>query len=125
IAHAELVNRLITIESVQELLRDLIGQFERHLTIDEIQRAVAEHFRIRVADMHSHRRMRSITRPRQIAMYLCKELTERSLPEIGRKFGGRDHTTVIHAVRKVQELCAADVSFREDVELLKSKLGSP
>ncbi len=123
VAHAELVNRPITIESVHELLQDQISQFERHITIDEIQRVVAEHFKIRVADMHSHRRMRSITRPRQIAMYLCKELTQRSLPEIGRKFGGRDHTTVIHAVRKVVELCSEDVAFREEVEILRRKLG--
>jgi len=123
VAHAELVNRPITIESVHELLQDQISQFERHITIDEIQRVVAEHFKIRVADMHSHRRMRSITRPRQIAMYLCKELTQRSLPEIGRKFGGRDHTTVIHAVRKVVELCSEDVAFREEVDILRRKLG--
>lgn len=124
VAHAELVNRAITIESVHELLHDMISQFERHLTIDEIQRVVAEHFTIRVADMHSHRRMRSIARPRQIAMTLCKELTQRSLPEIGRKFGGRDHTTVIHAVKKVDQLCGEDIAFREEVELLRRKLGA-
>ncbi|MGE0109775.1 MAG: helix-turn-helix domain-containing protein, partial [Bdellovibrionales bacterium] len=92
------------------------------ITIDEIQKKVAEHFNIRVADMHSARRARAIARPRQVAMYLAKQLTPRSLPEIGRKFGGRDHTTVIHAVRKIEELSAYDPAFREDVDLLKRLL---
>ena len=122
-AHAELVSRSITIESVGELLQDLISQYERRLTIDEIQRVVAEHFNVRISDLHSPRRMRSITRPRQVAMALCKELTERSLPEIGKKFGGRDHTTVMHAAKKVEQLCAEDTAFREEVSLLRRKLG--
>jgi len=75
-----------------------------------------------LADMHSARRARAVARPRQVAMYLAKQLTPRSLPEIGRKFGGRDHTTVIHAVRKIEELSAYDPTFREDVELLRRLL---
>jgi chromosomal replication initiator protein len=91
---------------------------DRRVTIEDIQKTVAEHFNIRMADMHSARRARAIARPRQIAMYLSKQLTTRSLPEIGRKFGGRDHTTVMHAVKKVEELRQADVTFCEDVDLL-------
>ena len=75
-----------------------------------------------MGDMHSARRSRAVARPRQIAMYLSKQLTQHSLPDIGRRFGGRDHTTVLHAVKKVDELCAVDVSFRDDVEFLKRML---
>ena len=84
---------------------------------------MAEHFNIKVSDMQSARRSRAVARPRQVAMYLAKQLTPRSLPEIGRKFGGRDHTTVMHAVRKVEELRTADASFAEDVELLAPDAG--
>ncbi len=122
VAHAELVGRPITLESAQELLRDLLRASDRRVTIDDIQKQVAEHFNIRVADMSSARRSRAVARPRQVAMYLAKQLTARSLPEIGRKFGGRDHTTVMHAVRKIEELCAADRAFAEDVELLRRML---
>ena len=92
------------------------------MTIEEIQRRVAEHFNIKLADMHSERRARAVARPRQVAMYLAKQLTTRSLPEIGRKFGNRDHTTVMHAVRKIEELCTTDAGFSEDVELLRRML---
>jgi chromosomal replication initiator protein len=122
-AHMDLVGRPITIETAQELLRDLLRANDRRVTIDEIQRKVAEHFNMRVADMHSERRARAVARPRQVAMFLSKELTQRSLPEIGRKFGGRDHTTVMHAVKKVVELMANDHGFAEDIELLRRTLG--
>lgn len=122
VAHAELVGREITLDTVQDLLRDLLRASDRRISIDDIQRKVAEHYNIRIADMHSARRARLIARPRQVAMYLAKQLTARSLPEIGRKFGGRDHTTVMHAVRKVEELCGSDTGFAEDVELLKRML---
>jgi chromosomal replication initiator protein len=122
-AHVELVGRPITIEATQDLLRDLVRANERRVTIDEIQRKVAEHFNMRVADMHSERRARAVARPRQVAMFLSKQLTQRSLPEIGRKFGGRDHTTVMHAVKKVEELMANDQAFAEDIELLRRTLG--
>jgi chromosomal replication initiator protein len=124
VAHATLIGRDITLESCQEVLHDLLRAHDRRVTIEEIQKRVAEHFNIRVADMHSARRSRAVARPRQVAMYLSKQLTARSLPEIGRKFGGRDHTTVMHAVRKVDELSQADVSFAEDVELLRRMLES-
>ncbi len=122
VAQATLVGRPITLETTQDVLRDLLRANDRRVTIEEIQKRVAEHFNIRLADMHSARRARAVARPRQVAMYLAKQLTARSLPEIGRKFGGRDHTTVMHAVRKVEELRATDNSFNEDVELLKRML---
>ena len=124
VAHAELVGRPVTLDSAQELLHDLLRANDRRVTIDEIQKKVAEHYNIKIADMHSARRSRSVARPRQVAMYLAKQLTARSLPEIGRKFGGRDHTTVMHAVRKVDELRATDNGFNEDIELLRRMLES-
>ncbi len=122
VAHAQLVGREITLEATQEVLHDLLRANDRRVTIEEIQKQVAAHFNIRISDMHSARRARSVARPRQVAMYLAKQLTSRSLPEIGRKFGGRDHTTVMHAVRKVDELREHDSSFAEDVELLRRML---
>ena len=122
VAHAQLVGRDISLENTQDVLHDLLRASDRRVTIEEIQKRVSEHFNIRLHDMHSARRARSVARPRQIAMYLAKLLTIRSLPEIGRKFGGRDHTTVIHAVRKVEELKSSDASFAEDVELLRRML---
>jgi chromosomal replication initiator protein len=121
-AHATLVGHPVTLESAQELLRDLLRANDRRVTIEEIQKRVAEHFNIKLADMQSPRRARQVARPRQIAMFLAKQLTTRSLPEIGRKFGGRDHTTVMHAVKKVEELCTADNGFAEDVDLLRRML---
>ncbi len=122
VAHAQLVGRDITLESTQEVLHDLLRSNDRRVTIEDIQKRVAQHFNIRLSDMHSARRARSVARPRQVAMYLAKQLTTRSLPEIGRKFGGRDHTTVMHAVRKVDELREHDATFAEDVELLRRML---
>ena len=124
VAHATLVGRPVTLEATQEVLHDLLRANDRRVTIDEIQKRVAEHYNIRLADMHSARRARAVARPRQVAMYLAKQLTSRSLPEIGRKFGGRDHTTVMHAVRKVEELKTIDSSFADDVELLRRMLES-
>jgi chromosomal replication initiator protein len=123
-AHMQLVGRELTLESSQEVLHDLLRANDRRVTIDEIQKRVAEHYNIRLADMHSARRARAVARPRQVAMYLCKQLTPRSLPEIGRKFGGRDHTTVMHAVRKIEELRASDRAMAEDIELLRRMLES-
>jgi len=122
VAHSQLVGREITLENTQEVLHDLLRANDRRVTIEEIQKQVASHFNIRISDMHSARRARSVARPRQVAMYLAKQLTSRSLPEIGRKFGGRDHTTVMHAVKKVEELRECDSSFAEDVELLRRML---
>lgn len=122
VAHADVSKNPITLETTQEVLQDLLRSNDRRITIDEIQRKVAEHYNIRLADMHSARRARQVARPRQVAMYLAKQLTARSLPEIGRKFGGRDHTTVMHAVRKVEELTTDDVTFAQDVDLLRRAL---
>jgi chromosomal replication initiator protein len=120
----QLVGREITLEGAQDLLHDLLRANERRVTIDEIQKRVAEHFNIKLAEMTSSRRARIVARPRQVAMYLAKQLTSRSLPEIGRKFGGRDHTTVIHAVKKIEELIESDSALAEDVELLRRMLQS-
>jgi len=122
IAHSTLVGREITLENTQEMLRDVLRANDKRVTIDEIQRKVAEHYNIRISDMHSSRRQRNIARPRQIAMYLSKNLTSSSLPDVGRKFGGRDHTTVMHAVKKVEELKESDQSLAEDLDLLKRML---
>jgi chromosomal replication initiator protein len=122
VAHAQLVGRSITLESTQELLHDLLRANDRRVTIEEIQKRVAEHYNIKLTEMHSARRARAVARPRQVAMYLAKQLTSRSLPEIGRKFGGRDHTTVMHAVKKVEELKSQDNSFAEDIDLLRRML---
>jgi chromosomal replication initiator protein len=124
IAQMQLVGREITLEGAQDLLHDLLRANERRVTIDEIQRRAAEHFNIKLAEMTSSRRARAVARPRQVAMYLSKQLTSRSLPEIGRKFGGRDHTTVIHAVKKIEELIESDSALAEDVELLRRMLQS-
>ena len=122
IAHANLFNRPITLESTQEVLHDILKAHDRRVTIEEIQKRVAEHWNIRLADMSSPRRARAVARPRQVAMYLSKQLTSRSLPEIGRRFGDRDHTTVMHAVSRVTELMAADADFAERVELVRRML---
>jgi chromosomal replication initiator protein len=121
-AHTQLIGRDVTLETAQEALHDLLRANERRVTIDEIQKRVAEHFNIKMAEMTSSRRARVVARPRQVAMYLAKQLTSRSLPEIGRKFGGRDHTTVMHAVKKIEELAASDRALAEDVELLRRML---
>ena len=101
----------------------MLRSADRRITIDEIQRKVAEYYNLRMGDLLSSRRARAIARPRQIAMYISKQLTTRSLPEIGRRFGGRDHTTVMHAVKKVEELRELDPSIDEDVDLLLRSLG--
>ena len=124
IAHANLFGRTITLESTQEVLHDILKAHDRRVTIEEIQRRVSEHWNIRLTDMSSARRARNVARPRQVAMYLAKQLTSRSLPEIGRKFGNRDHTTVMHAVQRVGELMERDAAFAEDVELLRRMLES-
>jgi len=121
-AHANLVGRGISQEMAQEVLHDLLRANDRRFTIDEIQKRVAEHFNIRLADMFSARRARAVARPRQVAMWFCKQLTPRSLPEIGRKFGDRDHTTVMHAIRKIDELRISDRLLAEDIEMLRRKL---
>jgi chromosomal replication initiator protein len=122
IAHANLFDRPVTLETAHEVLHDVLKAFDRRVTIQEIQKRVAEHWSIRVTEMSSARRSRNIARPRQVAMYLAKQLTQKSLPDIGRHFGDRDHTTVMHAVSRVTALIATDAAFAEDVELLRRLL---
>ena len=121
-AFASLVGREITMELAQDCLADILRASDRKLTIEEIQRKVAEHYNIRLSDMIGPKRLRNIARPRQVAMYLAKQLTPRSLPEIGRRFGGRDHTTIMHGVRKIEELMAMDSQLNDDLNLLKRLL---
>ena len=123
-AHVTLVGRSVNLEIAEDLLQDLLRASDRRTTVDQIQKKVAEHYNVKMSDMHSSRRSRNIARPRQIAMFLSKNLTTRSLPEIGRKFGGRDHTTVIHAIKKVKELVKNDSSLSEDIEILTRSLQS-
>jgi len=122
LAYSNLVGRPITLETTQEVLRDLLRASDRRVTIEEIQKKVAEHYNIRLNDMHSPRRARAVARPRQVAMYLAKQLTQRSLPDIGRKFGNRDHTTVMHAVKRIEALKGVDASLAEDIDLLRRML---
>ncbi len=124
LAHASLFGRPVTLESTQEVLRDVLKAQDRRVTIEEIQKRVAEHYHLRLSEMSSARRARNVARPRQVAMYLAKQLTSRSLPEIGRKFGNRDHTTVMHACSRVAEIMDVDAGFAEDVELLRRMLES-
>ena len=114
----------ITLEFAKEALRDLIALQDRTITIDNIQKTVAEYYKIRTSDLHSNRRSRSITRPRQLAMALSKELTNHSLPEIGAAFGGRDHTTVLHGCRKIAELRESDNKINEDYKNLNRILSN-
>ena len=116
--HVSLQEAEVTVDLVKDVLKDLLRTNSRKITIDEIQKKVVEHYNIKLSDMHSPRRSRSVARPRQVAMYLAKSITTRSLPEIGRKFGGRDHTTVIHAIKTIEEIMVNDPSLAEDIELL-------
>ena len=122
IAHSTLVGRPITLDGTHEVLHDLLRANDRRVTIEEIQKRVAEYYNIKVSEMSSARRAQMVARPRQVAMYLSKQLTSRSLPEIGRKFGNRDHTTVMHAVKRIDQLRQIDAGFTEDVELLRRML---
>ncbi|MEE9426677.1 MAG: chromosomal replication initiator protein DnaA [Paracoccaceae bacterium] len=121
-AFASLVGREITLELAQDCLADILRASNRKVTVEEIQRRVSEHYNIRLSDIVGPRRVRVIARPRQVAMYLAKQLTTRSLPEIGRRFGGRDHTTIIHGVRRIEELKGHDNQIAEDLELLRRSL---
>ena len=121
-AFASLVGREITLDLTQDCLADILRASDRKVSIEEIQRKVAEHYNIRLADMIGPKRVRTVARPRQVAMYLAKQLTSRSLPEIGRRFGGRDHTTIMHGVRKIEELTLQDQGLAEDIDLLKRLL---
>ncbi|MGJ8582712.1 MAG: chromosomal replication initiator protein DnaA [Marinosulfonomonas sp.] len=123
-AFASLVGREITLELAQDCLADILRASERKVTVEEIQRKVSEHYNIRLSDIIGPRRVRVIARPRQVAMYLAKQMTTRSLPEIGRRFGGRDHTTIMHGVKRIEELKVQDEQIAEDLELLRRALES-
>ncbi|MCL4143331.1 UNVERIFIED_CONTAM: hypothetical protein GTU68_031081, partial [Idotea baltica] len=124
VAHASLFGRRVDCDLAESLLQDLLRAYDRRVTIDEIQRTVADRFNIKLSDLLSPRRARSVARPRQIAMFLSKDLTDKSLPEIGRKFGNRDHTTIMHGVKRVTQLCKEDPSIRDEVELLRRSLSN-
>jgi chromosomal replication initiator protein len=121
-AYALMTGRAIDLPFVEEVLANVLRANQRRISIDEIQTQVAEHYRIRKAEMTSARRAREVARPRQVAMYLSKQLTPKSLPDIGRRFGGRDHTTVIHAVRQIEKLRASDAELDADIRLLTRQL---
>lgn len=123
-AFGSLVGREINMELTQDCLVDVLRDSERKISVEEIQRKVSEHYNIRLSDMIGPKRLRSYARPRQVAMYLCKLMTSRSLPEIGRRFGGRDHTTVMHGVRRIEELKTTDDQIAEDLQLLRRALES-
>ena len=114
VANSHFTGKPITIDFVKETLKDLLAVQDRQVSVENIQKVVAEYYKIKVADLHSKRRSRSVARPRQVAMAIAKELTSHSLPEIGDAFGGRDHTTVLHACRKVEELSQSDPDISED-----------
>jgi chromosomal replication initiator protein len=114
IASARFLAKPIDVPLIKESLKDLLALQDRQVSIDNIQRTVAEYYKIKIADLTSKRRSRSVARPRQVAMSLSKELTNHSLPEIGDAFGGRDHTTVLHACKKIKELRESDADIHED-----------
>ena len=122
VARAGSTTATLTLDDAQCLLRPHLRGGERRVTVDEIQKATADHFGLKQADLLCERRTRAVARPRQAAMWICKQLTTRSLPDIGRRFGGRDHTTVIHAVRRIDELRAGDPRLAQDLEILLRKL---
>ena len=124
IANSNFTGRPITIDFVREALRDLLALQEKLVTVDNIQKTVADYYKIKVADILSKRRSRSVARPRQVAMALAKELTNHSLPELGNAFGGRDHTTVLHACRKIQQLREESHDIKEDYKNLIRTLSS-
>ena len=124
VAHATLVRREITLEAAQEVLHDVLRAADRKVTVEEIQSAVCQYYGLKPAEMGSPRRSRSVARPRQVAMFLAKTLTALSLPQIGKKFGGRDHTTVMHAVRKITQLRGIDQKIAHDVDELMRRLQS-
>jgi chromosomal replication initiator protein len=121
-AFGSLVGKEITLELTQECLTDILRASDRKITVEEIQRKVSDHYNIRLSDLIGPKRVRTFARPRQIAMYLSKQMTTRSLPDIARRFGGRDHTTVMHGVKRIEELKAKDSQIAEDLELLRRSL---
>ncbi len=124
VAHADLIGCPITLETAQNLLKDIFQASNRLITIEEIQVKVSDYYRIKLHEMHTARRSRDVARPRQVAMYLVKRLTSKSFPDIGKGFGGRDHTTAMHAVRTIEKLAAADKTLADDIKLLENMISS-
>jgi chromosomal replication initiator protein len=118
VANSQFTGKPITLDFAKEALRDMLAAQDKQVSIENIQKTVAEYYKLRISDLLSSKRSRSIARPRQMAMALAKELTKKSLPEIGNAFGGRDHTTVLHATRKIKELRESDPSVEEDYKNL-------
>ncbi len=121
-AFGSLIDRRIDMAAARECLADILRTHDRKASIDEIQRKVSDHYNIRLGDLVGPKRTRIYARPRQVAMYLCKKMTERSLPEIGRHFGGRDHTTILHGIRRIETLRTTDTQIDEDLEMLQRAL---
>jgi chromosomal replication initiator protein len=121
---SNVLGKEIDLDLTKSVLKDLLKSNTKRITIDEIQNKVSNYYNIKLEELVSSRRIRSFARPRQVAMYLSKKLTTRSLPEIGRKFGGRDHTTVIHAVKKIEELKDSNSKFDEDINLITQMITS-
>jgi len=122
--YADLTKKPVTLEFAEETISQR-GAPAKKTGIEEIQRKTAEFYKLDLRDLHSKERSRRVARPRQVAMYLSRELTMRSLPEIGRRFGDRDHTTVLHACRRIQELCSTDAVLKQEVDFLKQVLSKP
>jgi len=124
IANSRFTGRAITVEFTKEALKDLLSLQAKLITVENIQKTVADYYKVRMADLLSKRRSRSVARPRQVAMALAKELTSHSLPEIGDAFGGRDHTTVLHACKRIKELRDSEQRIKEDYSnLLRTLAG--
>ena len=121
-AYASLTGRAITLEMAKNVLRDLIGEKKKIIALDDIEEIVATRFHVKVSEMKSRRRSKTLVYPRQIAMYLCRQLTDASFPEIGRHFGGKDHTTIIHACKKIGKARETNDSVRATLESLKEQI---
>jgi chromosomal replication initiator protein len=122
IAYASLTNREVSIGLAQEVLKNVIGQDERAVTVDMIQKSVADYYQLKVVELRARNNSKSVALPRQIAMYLCKALTHASLPEIGRSFGGKHHSTVIHSIRKIETLRKKDRDFNNVINMLSERM---
>ncbi|MEK6619156.1 MAG: chromosomal replication initiator protein DnaA, partial [Nitrospirota bacterium] len=121
-AYSSLTGQAITLDMAKNVLRDIIGEKKKIITMDDIEEAVATRFHVRIAEMKSRRRSKTLVHPRQIAMYLCRELTDASFPEIGRHFGGKDHTTIIHACKKIAKAKGTDGALNSALESLKNQI---
>jgi chromosomal replication initiator protein len=124
LAYARFHGKQVNMDVAKDALKDIFGATNRQLTLEFIQKTVADYYKLKVADMHSKKRSRAIARPRQVAMWLARELTQHSLPEIGEAFGGRDHTTVLHACRTINDLRSKEAQLGNDVHVLMQTLKS-